>query len=113
MLRLSNALETTTTLALSGQDDLVKWAGRGLRAVGFGDERSLLVFGVTGTRRQAAQARLEALEIIRAHGGLMTGTAIGRMWRKSPVSIRPTCATRSGKPVMPWIHSKRPSPGQR
>ena len=83
MLRMSNAMETTTTLALSGQDDLVKWAGRGLRAIGFGDERALLVFGVTGTRRQAGQARLEALEIIRAHGGLMTGTAIGRMWEKS------------------------------
>jgi alkyldihydroxyacetonephosphate synthase len=83
MLRMSNAMETTTTLALSGQDNLVKWARRGLRAVGFGDERALLVFGVTGTRRQATQARLEALEIIRANGGLMTGTAIGRMWKKS------------------------------
>jgi alkyldihydroxyacetonephosphate synthase len=83
MLRMSNALETTTTLALSGQDGLVKWAGRALRTVGFGAARSLLVFGVTGARRQATQARLEALEIIRAHGGLMTGTAIGKMWRKS------------------------------
>ena len=83
MLRMSNAMETTTTLALSGQDGLVKWAGGGLRAVGFGDERALLVFGVTGTRRQATQARLEALEIIRENGGLMTGTAIGRMWQKS------------------------------
>jgi alkyldihydroxyacetonephosphate synthase len=83
MLRLSNAMETTTTLALAGKDDLVKWAERGLRTVGFGDERSLLVFGVTGTRRQAVQARLEALEIIRAHGGLMTGAMIGKMWQKS------------------------------
>jgi alkyldihydroxyacetonephosphate synthase len=83
MLRLSNAMETTTTLALAGKDDLVKWAERGLRTVGFGSERSLLVFGVTGTRRQSTQARLEALEIVRAHGGLATGTAIGRMWKKS------------------------------
>ena len=86
MLRLSNALETATTLALAGNDNLVKWAERGLRAVGFGDERSLLVFGVTGTSRQATQARLEALEIIRAHGGLMTGTTIGKMWEKSRFS---------------------------
>ena len=83
MLRMSNALETTTTLALSGQDALVKWAGRGLRAVGFEDERALLVFGVTGTQRQATQARRETLEIMRANGGLMTGTAIGKMWKKS------------------------------
>ena len=83
MLRLSNAKETATTLALAGKDNLVKWAGRGLRSVGFGDERSLLVFGVTGTRRQARQARLEAMQIIRANGGLMTGTIIGKMWEKS------------------------------
>jgi alkyldihydroxyacetonephosphate synthase len=83
MLRLSNAVETETTMALSGKGDLVRWAERGLRAAGYDDERSLLVFGVTGTHRQARQARLEALEIIRAHGGMMTGTAIGRMWKKS------------------------------
>jgi alkyldihydroxyacetonephosphate synthase len=83
MLRLSNALETTTTLALAGKDDLVRWAERGLHWAGFGRERCLLVFGVTGTRREAVQARLEALEVIRAHGGLMTGSTIGRMWEKS------------------------------
>jgi alkyldihydroxyacetonephosphate synthase len=83
MLRLSNATETATTLAMAGKNELVKWAERGLRAAGFGNERSLLIFGVTGTRRQAGQARLEALEIIRAHGGLMTGTTIGKMWEKS------------------------------
>ena len=83
MLRLSNALETTTTLAIAGKDELVKWLERGLRTGGFGRDRALLVFGVTGTRHQARQARLEALEIIRKHGGLMTGTIIGRMWKKS------------------------------
>ncbi|HVM71610.1 MAG TPA: FAD-binding oxidoreductase [Anaerolineales bacterium] len=83
MLRMSNAMETATTLALSGQAALVKWAGRGLSVVGYGEARGLLVFGVTGTHRQARQARLEALEIIRSYGGLMTGAAIGRMWQKS------------------------------
>ena len=83
MLRLSNPLETSTTLALAGKENLIKWAERSLRAAGFGGERSLLIFGVTGTRRQTMQARLEALEIIRAHGGLMTGSTIGKMWEKS------------------------------
>jgi len=83
MLRLSNPMETATTLALAGRDTLVNWAGGVLRSLGYGDERSLLVFGVTGTRRQARNARLEAMEIIRAHGGLMTGMLIGRMWKKS------------------------------
>ncbi len=87
MLRLSNAMETATTLALAGKEHLVKWAGRGLRLAGYDNERSLLVFGVTGTRRHATQARLEALEIIRAHGGLMTGVTIGKMWEKSRFSF--------------------------
>ncbi len=83
MLRLSNALETTTTLALSGKDDLVRWAEKGLNALKYRDGRSLLVFSVTGSRRQAGSARQEALEIIRRHGGLMTGPTIGKMWQKS------------------------------
>ncbi len=83
MMRLSNAVETATTLALSGKDALVGLAGRGLRLLGFGEARALLVLGVTGTRRQARQARIEALEIVRAHHGLMTGSAIGRLWEKS------------------------------
>jgi alkyldihydroxyacetonephosphate synthase len=83
MLSMSNAMETTTILARSGQDDLVKWAGRGLGAIGFNEERALLVFGVTGTRRQATQARLAALEILRGRGGQITGTAIGNIWKKS------------------------------
>jgi alkyldihydroxyacetonephosphate synthase len=83
LLRLSNAIETETTLAMAGKEILVKWARRGLGAIGFGGERCLLVFGVTGTRLQAAHVRREALEIIRANGGLLTGTAIGRIWEKS------------------------------
>ncbi len=34
MMRLSNACETETTLALSGKDALVRWASRGLRLLG-------------------------------------------------------------------------------
>jgi alkyldihydroxyacetonephosphate synthase len=83
MLRLSNALETGTTLAMAGKDNLVGWAERGLRVAGFGSERSLLILGLTGTRRQARQAYRQATEIIRAHGGLMTGSTIGKMWEKS------------------------------
>lgn len=83
MVRLSNATETTTTLALAGKDDLVKWADRGLRTLRYGEARCLLVFGVTGGRRMARQAYRQASAVIREHGGLLTGTLIGRMWRKS------------------------------
>ena len=83
MLRLSNPMETNTTLALAGKEDLVRWAERGLRTIGYGGGRSLLVFGVTGTRRATREARSAALQIMHAHGGLMTGQLIGKMWKKS------------------------------
>ena len=83
MLRFSNALETATTLALSGKDDLVMWAGRGLDLIKYGDQRCLLIFGLTGSRSQTRFAHRQATRIIRSHGGLPTGTLIGRMWRKS------------------------------
>ncbi len=83
MLRFSDAQETETTLALSGKDDLVAWADRGLRLLRYDARRCLLVFGITGAHSAARQARREAGAIARRHGGLPTGTAIGRLWRKS------------------------------
>jgi len=83
MLRLSNAMETTTTLALSGKDNLVRWAERGLQMLGYGEGRCLLIFGMTGTQQAAAQAYHAACAIIRAHGGLLAGQTIGKMWRRT------------------------------
>jgi alkyldihydroxyacetonephosphate synthase len=83
MLRLSDAAETETTLALSGRDRLVAWADRGLRAAGYGPARCLLLYGVTGGRRQAAAAERQALEIARAHRGLAAGRAVGKLWAKT------------------------------
>ena len=83
MLRLSNTLETATTLALSGKEDLVLWAGRALDWIKYDDQRCLLIFGLTGSCSLTRYAYRQASCIIRAHGGLPTGTIIGRMWRKS------------------------------
>jgi alkyldihydroxyacetonephosphate synthase len=83
MLRLSDELETQTTLALAGQKRLIGFADRGLRALGYCDRRCLLLFGATGSRRTVANARRQALSIARKHGGLATGKMIGKMWHKS------------------------------
>ncbi|MBN2549609.1 MAG: FAD-binding oxidoreductase [Anaerolineales bacterium] len=83
MARLSNAQETDTTLALAGKDNLILWAKRGLNLLRYGDERCLLVFGITGEARLARLARQQVMEIARQHGGLFTGTMIGKTWRKS------------------------------
>jgi alkyldihydroxyacetonephosphate synthase len=82
MMRLSNPQETETTLILSGK----AWVGaarRGLTLVGYGAERSLLVFGVTGTASHLRRTRAQAAAICRRHGGLFVGTVVGHTWQKS------------------------------
>ncbi|MDP2994050.1 MAG: FAD-linked oxidase C-terminal domain-containing protein, partial [Anaerolineales bacterium] len=82
MLRLSNPQETETTLILSGKS----WVGaadKGLRLIGYGGKRCLLVFGVTGSAIQVRRTRAQASSICRRHGGLFVGTLVGHTWEKS------------------------------
>ncbi len=82
MLRLSNPLETETTLILSGKS-WVGLANRGLRVIGYGDTRCLMVFGVTGSRKQFNRTRGDVAAVCRKHGGLFVGTIVGHTWEKS------------------------------
>lgn len=82
MLRLSNPLETETTLILSGKS-WVPLADRGLRIIGYGHTRCLLVFAVTGSRPVFGRTRHEVAALCRKHGGLFVGTVVGHTWEKS------------------------------
>jgi len=82
MLRLRDPLETETTLILSGKS-WIGMADRGLRTIGYGDTRCLLVFGVTGSRRLFGQTRQEAAALCRKFGGLYVGTVVGHAWEKN------------------------------
>jgi len=82
MLRLSNPLETETTLILSGKS-WVGLADRGLRVIGYGDERCLLVFGVTGSRRLFNRTKRDAIRTCQQCDGLNVGTLVGHTWQKS------------------------------
>jgi len=92
MLRLSDTDETQTTMILSGKDQLVGLAERGLEFFGYQAGRCLLVIGLTGEQSGVRFARQRAFEIVRAHGGLLTrlsfsaGAMIGKMWQKSRFS---------------------------
>lgn len=82
MLRLSNPLETETTLILSGK----RWVGladRGLRLVGYDLKRCLLVFGVTGSLRLLNRTKQEVAAQCRKHGGLFVGQVVGHAWEKN------------------------------
>jgi alkyldihydroxyacetonephosphate synthase len=83
MLRLSNSLETETTLALSGKDDLVHWADLALNWIRYDHDRCLLIYGLTGTRESCRYASGQVTQLIRSHKGLPTGSTIGKMWQKS------------------------------
>jgi alkyldihydroxyacetonephosphate synthase len=83
MLRLSDALETETTLALSGRERLVGWGERALSLLGWGHDRCLLIYGISGERREVSLSRRRLHNALRDHGALPTGTLIGEQWRKS------------------------------
>jgi alkyldihydroxyacetonephosphate synthase len=83
MARLSDAQETETTLALSGKEKLVAWADRGLRLLGHGDQRCLLIYGLTGGQAATRLAARQVRQIARGHHGLYTGSIIGKLWRKT------------------------------
>jgi len=82
MLRLSKPQETETTLILSGKS-WVGVAGKGLRMIGYGSTRCLLVFGATGSSLQVRRMRAQASSICRKHGGLFVGTVVGHTWKKA------------------------------
>lgn len=82
MLRLSNPIETETTLILSGKS-WIDLADRGLRLIGQGDERCLLIFGVTGSPQLTTMARRSARSICRSYGGVFVGEIVGHTWEKS------------------------------
>lgn len=81
MLRLSNAPETTTMLALAGHARQVGLLERYLAWRGCGANKCMLMIGVTGARAQASAALRAALAIAGAARGVHVGRALGERWR--------------------------------
>jgi len=78
MLRLSNALETTTMLALAGHAKQVGLLERYLAWRGCGAGKCMLMIGVTDARAQAKAALRAALQLA---GGVHIGRGLGERWR--------------------------------
>ncbi|MBV8659092.1 MAG: FAD-binding oxidoreductase [Burkholderiales bacterium] len=81
MLRLSNPVETMTTLTLAGHSAALAWLQRYLAWRGVGEGKCILLMGITGNRAMAAQTRKQALTLCCRHGGLHGGTTIGEKWK--------------------------------
>jgi alkyldihydroxyacetonephosphate synthase len=83
MLRLGNAGETETQLALGDGKRLTALFESYLSWRGAGKEKCMLIFGATGMRGQCRSAIKQALHLLRKNRGIYTGTIVGRKWSES------------------------------
>ncbi|QOY93138.1 FAD-binding oxidoreductase [Massilia sp. UMI-21] len=83
MLRLSNAVETTTMLTLAGHARGVRLLEGWLSLRGCKDGKCMLMIGVSGARAQALPALRAALALARGHGGVHVGRSLGERWRRN------------------------------
>ncbi len=83
MLRLLDKFETETTLQLSGKEKLVNFADKGLRLLKMGDERCMMLFGLTGSEAVARTTLKQIRHITGQHHGFLEKSFIGKMWYDS------------------------------
>lgn len=80
MLRLSNAIETETQLALAGHEQQIKWLEKGLDMFGAGTGKCMMTFGLTGSKAQCSSALSQLKKITKAQKGVYTGSFMGNKW---------------------------------
>ncbi len=80
MVRLSDPQETETTFQLSGEEKLVRLAKAGLNLFGLGENRCMLIYGLTGSKVQNNLADRQLAHIVRAHQGMMIKFYLGEAW---------------------------------
>lgn len=83
LLRLSNAEETRTQLVLAGHENLVAWLQRYLSVRGMGDEKCMITYGVTGSKRQCKQQLRTVHQHLRQGGAVNMGKLLGKKWEES------------------------------
>ncbi len=83
MLRLSNAIETETQLALAGHPRQIAWLEKYLALRGAGAGKCMLTFGVTGQRAQNALSLKQAKRLLKGFGGVFSGTLLGNKWAEN------------------------------
>ncbi len=83
MLRLSNAIETETQLALAGHPEQIALLEKYLAFRGARAGKCMLTFGVTGNRQQNALSIKQAKRLLKGFGGVFTGTLLGKKWAEN------------------------------
>ncbi len=80
MLRLSNAIETETQLALAGRPQPIAILEKYLSWRGARRGKCMLTFGVTGNRLQNIASFKQVKKILGDFGGVFTGYLLGKKW---------------------------------
>lgn len=83
MLRLSDASETQTHLTLVGKPRMVGMLKRYLRGRDLDAGMTMLTFGLTGSKAQCDSALAIVKPMIKAAGGALTGTLLGKRWEET------------------------------
>ncbi|MGB1262423.1 MAG: FAD-binding oxidoreductase [Cognaticolwellia sp.] len=81
MLRVSNGVETQTQLKLAGHESSIKWLERYLALRGCDDEKCMLTFGLTGSKKQISASSQQLKALVKAFKGVSTGEILGKKWQ--------------------------------
>jgi alkyldihydroxyacetonephosphate synthase len=83
MLRLSNPIETFTTLTMAGHQSLIGALETYLDWRGCRQEKCMLMIGASGTSAAVAFALGQAKRIARGYAGVAIGQAMGKKWKEN------------------------------
>jgi alkyldihydroxyacetonephosphate synthase len=83
MIRLATPTETETTLTLARPSRSLDLFERYLALRGAAEGKSLLILGLSGSRRLVRFTRSEVFGIVRRYGGIAGPGALGRHWQKN------------------------------
>ncbi|MFE8073237.1 FAD-binding oxidoreductase [Marinobacteraceae bacterium S3BR75-40.1] len=80
MIRVSNATETETQLALAGHEKLIGALEKFLRFRGVDEGKCMMTVGLTGSKGQCRSALKELKGLCKRYKGVYTGTHMGSKW---------------------------------
>ena len=83
MLWLSNGTETETQLAMAGKPDAIVWLERYLKLRSVGAGKSMVTFGLTGSRAQCKSALSQLRSLFSELGVVNIGKRLGKLWEHS------------------------------
>ncbi len=81
MLRLSNPIETYTQLRLAGHEKSIAWLERYLSLRCVDEGKTMLTFGVTGSRSQYRHTKQAFRKLLKVAGAVYIGSVLGKRWQ--------------------------------